>query len=82
MELSLPAGNIECAIAAFNGGADSVYLGLKEFSARKGAENFSFDDLRRLKEYTQIHNKKFYIALNTIVTDNELNDVYKILKKL
>ena len=82
MELSLPAGNIECAISAFNGGADSVYLGLKEFSARKSAENFSFDDLRRLKEYTQIHNKKFYIALNTIVTDNELNDVYKILKKL
>lgn len=82
MELSLPAGNLECALAAFNGGADSVYLGLKEFSARKTAENFSFDDLRRLKEYSDSHNKKFYIALNTIVSENELENVYKLLKKI
>lgn len=82
MELSLPAGNLECAIAAFNGGADSVYLGLKEYSARKTAENFSFDDLRRLKEYSDTHNKKFYIALNTIVSENELDSVYKLLKKI
>lgn len=82
MELSLPAGNIECAIEAFNGGADSVYLGLKEFSARKTAENFSFDDIRRLKEYTEEHNKKFYITLNTIASENELDSVFKALKKI
>ena len=40
-ELALPAGSLQCALYAFKGGADAVYFGLKSFSARKGAVNFS-----------------------------------------
>ena len=43
-ELALPAGTLENALTAFNNGADAVYFGLKDFSARKGAGNFSEED--------------------------------------
>ena len=40
LEILAPAGNIECANAAINSGADAIYLGLaSSFSARQGADN-------------------------------------------
>lgn len=44
-ELLLPAGNIEAFFAALEGGADAVYLGLREFNARNRARNFSLGQL-------------------------------------
>lgn len=81
-ELSLPAGSLQCALRAFDGGADSVYLGMKSFSARKGAVNFSFEDLRKLKNVCVEKNKKFYITLNTLVTDAMMSEVEKLLRQL
>lgn len=81
-ELALPAGSLQCALYAFKGGADAVYLGLKEFSARKGAVNFTFEDVRKLKQLCMSQNKKFYITLNTLVTDEELPRVEKLLRQL
>ncbi len=81
-ELALPAGSLQCALYAFKGGADAVYLGLKEFSARKGAVNFTFEDVRKLKQLCIFQGKKFYITLNTLVTDEELTEVEKLLKQL
>lgn len=81
-ELALPAGSLQCALYAFKGGADAVYLGLKDFSARKGAVNFSFDDVRKLKEVCRLQNKKFYVTLNTLLYDNELPQAYTMLKQL
>lgn len=81
-ELALPAGSLQCALYAFKGGADAVYLGLKEFSARKGAVNFTFEDVRKLKQLCIAQGKKFYITLNTLVTDEELPEVEKLLRQL
>ena len=81
-ELALPAGSLQCALHAFKGGADAVYLGLKSFSARTGAVNFSFEDLRKLKAYCQENDKKFYIALNTLVKDQDLPEVIQLLKQI
>lgn len=81
-ELAMPAGNLQCALHAFNGGADAVYLGLKLFSARAGAVNFSFEDLRKLKTVCIEQNKKFYIALNTLVKNSDLSAVHRLLKEL
>lgn len=81
-ELALPAGSLQCALYAFKGGADAVYLGLKEFSARKGAVNFTFEDVRKLKKLCILQNKRFYITLNTLVTDEELPKVEKLLRQL
>jgi putative protease len=44
-ELLAPAGGPESAFAAFHFGADAVYLGLKKFSARAEAENFTLDEV-------------------------------------
>ena len=40
LEILAPAGNLDCAFAAINSGADAIYLGLNAFSARQGADNF------------------------------------------
>lgn len=81
-ELALPAGSLQCALYAFKGGADAVYLGLKSFSARKNAVNFSFEDIRKLKAVCVKENKKFYITLNTLVRDEDFPQVIQLLKQL
>ena len=81
-ELALPAGSLQCALYAFKGGADAVYFGLKDFSARKGAVNFTFEDARKLKEICKAQGKKFYVTLNTLLYDNELPHAYTLLKQL
>ncbi len=45
-EILAPCGGYESLAAALNSGADAVYVGMKSFSARKNAENFSFEDLK------------------------------------
>lgn len=81
-DLSLPAGSLQCALRAFEGGADSVYLGMKSFSARKGAVNFSFEDLRKLKQVCLDKGKKFYVTLNTLVKDSDMPEVESLLRHL
>ncbi|MBF0359496.1 MAG: U32 family peptidase [Oligoflexia bacterium] len=93
VELLAPAGDLHTAIIAYNAGADSVYLGLKNFSARKSATNFSFKDLRRLKHYA-LHaperekgrekgrEKKIYVTLNTLLKDSELQLLCDTLEEL
>ena len=42
-EILAPAGGRDSFLAALSAGADSIYCGLKHFSARMQAENFSID---------------------------------------
>ena len=58
MELLAPAGNLECALAAFDAGADAVYGGLKRFNARERTENFSNEEMEKLISYAHKHGKK------------------------
>lgn len=81
-ELLLPAGDLNRALISYENGADAVYFGLKKFSARKGAENFSIEDVSKIKEYALRNNKKFYIALNTILNDNEIDEVLSMLDEI
>lgn len=71
-ELLLPGGSLASASAALEGGADAIYLGLSSFSARKGAQNFSWEDLDRLRGSAGKSGKKIYVALNTLIADREL----------
>lgn len=64
-----------------------MYAGLQHFSARKGAANFSFEDLRRLRQFTRQgahfqNQKKIYITVNTIIQDNEISDILHMLEEL
>jgi U32 family peptidase len=78
-ELLAPAGNLESAITAFESGADAVYAGLEKFNARDMGDNFSTDDLSRLKAYTINHGKKFYLTFNTLIKENELEEFGSII---
>ena len=82
IELALPAGSLETAISAFNADADAVYFGMKEFSARKGAANFSIGDLSKIKRYAAEHSKKIYVTVNTLVDDSESAAANRILSAL
>ena len=78
-ELLSPAGDFETAMAAFGAGADAVYCGLAEFSARAFAKNLSIDELKRLVAYSRANGKKVYVAFNTVVEERELEDAAKTL---
>lgn len=81
-ELLAPAGNLETAVAAFNAGADAVYLGLNRFSARSRAENFQFPVLAKLLEFAHSHGKKVYVTLNTLVMESELPGFFSYAAEL
>jgi len=81
-ELLAPAGSFSSAVYAFKNGADAVYLGLQSFSARKGAKNFSFDQLRALKSLAVEESRKIYITFNTIILQKEMDAVYSDLYNL
>ena len=71
-EILAPAGSMESLCAAIRSGADAVYLGAKDFSARKSAENFSSEELKAAIDYCHLHGKKAYLALNTLIHDSEM----------
>lgn len=81
-ELLAPAGNLECALEAFENGADAVYAGLTKFNAREKSDNFSLEDMARLSSYALKHRKKIYLTLNTLVKERELEEVYRDLEEI
>ncbi len=72
MEVLAPAGSPESLRAAVRAGADAVYLGADRFSARAGAKNFSRGELRRAVECCHARDVKVYLALNTLLLEEEL----------
>lgn len=81
-ELLAPVGNFETFMAAIDAGADAVYLGLKKFSARARAENFTFLDLQLMTLYAHQRGVKLYVALNTLIRNDELDEIYRTLNEL
>lgn len=82
MELLAPAGNLECALAAFDAGADAVYCGLKRFNARERTENFSFGEMSRLIAYAHKLSRRVYVTFNTLVKEDELDEAAEELAHL
>ncbi len=70
------------ALAAFAAGADAVYMGLKHFSARMQAENFSSTDFNRLVDLAHAENRKIYLTLNTFFKPDEAGQVTRLLKRV
>ena len=81
MELLAPAGNKEALIAALRCGADAVYTGGKNFSARQNAANFDFDEMKDAIKLCHRYNAKLYIAVNTMLMDNQLDEFILSVKK-
>lgn len=83
-ELLAPAGGPDAAYAALHYGADAIYLGLSQFSARAHAENFDFDVLNNLVGYAHTLEKKrrVYVTMNTLVQQRELPRLIEELYQL
>lgn len=81
-ELLAPCGSLEAFFAAMESGADAVYAGLKEFSARAKAKNFSLTDMERVLAYAHRKGRKVYVTLNTLVKEAELPQLVDTLAAL
>jgi len=81
VELVAPAGSWAGLHTAIKYGADSVYFGVRDLSMRHSAENFDLLELDKAMKLLHKNNRKGYLTLNTIIYNNELGKVRKILKK-
>ncbi|MFZ4855936.1 MAG: peptidase U32 family protein [Desulfuromonadaceae bacterium] len=81
-ELLAPAGSLESFFAALEKGADAVYAGLQDFSARARAKNFTLTQMERMLAYAHGQNRKIYITLNTLVKEKELPQLVDTLAAL
>lgn len=81
IELLAPAKDLTCGIEAINHGADAVYIGAPKFGARAAAGN-SLDDIRTLCDYAHLYNVRIYVALNTILREDELQEAEQLIWQL
>jgi len=75
IELLAPAGNMDSLIAAVENGADAVYIGGKNFSARQSAANFDRDEIVKAIEYCHLRGVKLYITINILLKDKEIPEL-------
>ncbi|MDE5608057.1 MAG: U32 family peptidase [Muribaculaceae bacterium] len=81
LELLAPARDAATAIAAIDHGADAVYIGAAHHGARSAAGN-SIEDIRRVTEYAHRYRAKVYVTLNTLVYDDEIAEVERLVGEL
>ncbi|PJB14653.1 MAG: peptidase U32 [Flavobacteriales bacterium CG_4_9_14_3_um_filter_32_8] len=81
VEILAPAKNLFQGIAAINAGADAVYVGAPQFGARSNATN-SVEDIKALVKYAHLFKAQVFVAINTILYDNELEDCRKLIYQL
>ena len=81
IELLSPAKDLNCAIEAINHGADAVYIGAPKFGARSAAGN-TVADIEALCRYAHLYYAKVYVALNTLLKDDELSEAEALVWEL
>ncbi len=82
-EVLAPAGSYKCMVAAFNAGADAVYLGGNMFGARASADNFNEEELISAIEYAHLRGKKVFLTVNTLLKNTQINNqLYNYIKPL
>ena len=68
--------------SAISATADEIYLGLKGFGARRNAENFTVEELKKAIDYAHLRGSRIFLTLNTIMTNREIELLYPTLKDL
>ncbi len=73
IEIMAPVGSYESLMAAIQGGANSVYLGIEQLHMRsRSSNNFTRDDLKKIVGIANEHGIKTYLTVNTVIYNNEL----------
>lgn len=81
MELLSPAGGMEQLKAALHFGADAVYGGVKRFGLRANAGNFTWEELGEALDFVHGLGKKFYLTLNILPYDDEMDGMIETAAK-
>lgn len=81
IELLIPAKDLESGCTAINHGADAVYVGAAKFGARQAAGNTP-QDLQRLVQYAHLYGSKVYVTVNTLLYEEELEEVQRLIVML
>ncbi|WP_040951024.1 U32 family peptidase [Gorillibacterium massiliense] len=81
-ELLAPAGNMEALKAAISNGCDAIYLGMQKFGARAYSSNFDLESLKEAVTYAHLRNVKIYVTMNTIVFENEVEEMKEQIHEL
>lgn len=79
LELLAPAGSLKTLKAVIHAGADAVYLGGSMFGARAYANNFNQEELLEAIRFGHIHGRKIILAVNTLLKEYELGQLYDYL---
>ena len=80
LELLAPAGDISALDTAIKCGADAVYLGLNGFNARMRAQNFNADNIGEVVARAHFYGVKVYVTINTVLQNDEFNDIISLVK--
>ena len=80
-KLLSPAGDWVSLRAAISSGADAVYFGVKSLNMRAGAKNFELGELGKVVSLCHKKKVKAYLCINTIVYENEISKLVKLLKE-
>lgn len=81
IELLSPAKDLTCGMEAIRHGADAVYIGAPKFGARAAAGN-TLDDIRSLCEFAHLYDVRIYVALNTLLKEEELAESERLIWQL
>lgn len=80
IEIMAPVGSYESLTAAIQGGADAVYFGIGHLNMRsKSTANFTLEDLRNISAICRENSIRSYITLNTVVFDEEMDDMHSVV---
>lgn len=81
-EILAPAGDTASFLAGLAAGADATYVGLKHFSARARADNFSISELSQMVNLAAQYGKKINVAFNSLVKPNDIPAAGRLFKRL
>ena len=81
-ELLAPAGDMAALKAAVSAGANAIYLGYDEFSARAKAKNFNREELEEAIDYAHLRGVDIYVTFNILIADFEVKRAMKSVKML
>lgn len=80
IEIMSPVGSWESLMAAVQGGADAVYFGVGHLNMRsKSTFNFTLDDLKQIAAVCRENHLRSYLTLNTVVFDEEMEDMRSVV---
>ncbi|MBQ8133111.1 MAG: U32 family peptidase [Clostridia bacterium] len=71
---------MDSVYSAVRTGADAIYIGAQQFSARASAHNFDKEQLKEVVRYCHLNGTAVHLACNTIVHDDEINHAMKLVE--